>query len=350
MTSKSLLGINLLSPVLFYQNPVDIYQTQEGSTQVTGGGQCDILCGRKCNKNLASDDPASQYQRQKLIQNTVRVYASLYTMNLAGLSGYQKPLRTSQIVEQAGTPYVAPANVYWNQMSDRARPAHQNVKIASGSTYHTSSTRHTITRNRPGAMSPGGVGCDIKHNSYDRYLNKLKGKAPLRRGIIPSGYGEPIPFNRAFPVYGGKTVKTSIINGCDCPDITDNSEQDKRIYGSESSAILDKILSVKYEFNIGDFVWAKKFDSDSDFYKAEIINIVNDTYTVKFDDDITRDMSYCELLIYFDCNCDGNLSLKEKEISKFPFTKYGRSLILSDSNEDNIYCNLLNILATEGIL
>ena len=28
MTSTSLLGINLLNPLLFYQNPVDIYQTQ----------------------------------------------------------------------------------------------------------------------------------------------------------------------------------------------------------------------------------------------------------------------------------------------------------------------------------
>jgi len=350
MTSNSLLGINLLSPVLFYQNPVDIYQTQEGSTQVTGGGQCDILCGRRCNKNLASDNPASQYQRQKLIQNTVRVYASLYTMNLAGLSGYQKPLKTSQIVEQAGTPYVVPANVYWNQMSDRARPAHQNAKIASGSTYHISSTRHTITRNRPGAMSPGGVGCDIKHNSYVRYLNKIKGRSPLRRGIIPPGYGKPIPFNRAFPVYGGKTVKTSIINGCDCPDITNNSEQDKIIYSSKSSDIQDEILSVKYEFNVGDFVWAKKFDSDVTLYKGVIINIIDDNYTVKFDDDIIRVISYCELLIYFDCNCDERLSLKERVISKFLFSRYSRNQIVSPSNEDNIYCNVLNLLATEGIL
>jgi hypothetical protein len=309
MKDNSLLGINLPSAVLFYQNPVDIYQTQEGSTQVYGGGPCDINCSRRCNQNLASNNPASQYQRQKLIQNTVRVYSSLYTMNLAGLAGYQRPLKIPQLVEQNGTPYVAPANVYWNQMSDRARPANQRVKIASGSTYHTSSTRHTITRNRPGAMSPGGIGVDIKHNSYDRYLNKIKGKAPLRRGIIPPGYGEYIPFNRAFPIYGGKTVKTAIINGCDCPDITDNSEQNKRIYASISNVIQDSILSVKYQFNIGDFVWAKKFVSDDTLYKAEIINIINGNYTVKFDDDITRELAYCELLIYFDCNC--NVDLKE---------------------------------------
>ena len=36
MTSKSLLGINLLSPILYYQNPIDIYQTQTGSTEMLG--------------------------------------------------------------------------------------------------------------------------------------------------------------------------------------------------------------------------------------------------------------------------------------------------------------------------
>lgn len=346
MTSKSLLGINLLSPVLFYQNPVDIYQTQNGSTQVNGSA-CGYGSCRGCNKNLASNDPASQYQRQKLIQNTVRVYSSLYTMNLAGLSGYQKPLNQPQIVEQNGTTYIAPANVYWNQMSDRARPSNQTTKVASGSTYHTSSTRHTITRDRPGAMSPGGIGVDIKHNSYDRYLNKLKGKAPLRRGIIPPNYGAPIPFNRAFPVYGGKIVKTSIINGCDCPDITDNIEQDKRIYGSKENALQDEILSVKYEFHVGDFVWAKKYATDNLLNKGKIINIDGGNYTVNFDD-VTRILSYCELIPYFNCDdCTPQLSLTEILLSDLPNQKQLATEFVADNN---IYCELLNLVATEGVI
>jgi len=347
MTSKSLLGINLLSPVLFYQNPVDIYQTQEGSTQVDGSA-CGYGSCRGCNNNLASNDPASQYQRQKLIQNTARVYASLYTMNLAGLSSYQKPLNYPQLVQQDGTPYVAAARVNWNQMSDRARPAHQKTKVASGSTYHTSSTRHTITRHRPGAMSPGGVGVDIKHNSYDRYLNKLKGRATLRRGIIPPNYGAPIPFNRAAPIYGGKIVKTSIINGCDCPDIGDNSIQDKRIYGADVNAIQDKILSVKYKFNIGDFVWARKYNNDTTLYKGEIIEIINDNYTVKFDD-ITRILAYCDMIIYFDCdNCSGGeISLQKILTTDFPYQRQFATLFNSD---ENIYCKLLNLVSTEGLI
>jgi hypothetical protein len=347
MTSKSLLGINLLSPVLFYQNPVDIYQTQNGSTQ-ENSLPCSINCGRGCNKNLASNDPASQYQRQKLIQNTVRVYASLYTMNLAGLAGYQKPLNTPQLVEQDGTHYIAPSNVYWNQMSDRARPAHQVTKVASGSTYHTSSTRHSITRHRPGAMSPGGVGVDIKHNSYDRYLNKLKGKAPLRRGIIPPNYGSPIPFNRAFPVYGGKTVKTAIINGCHCPD-TNNSSQDNFIYGDTSNAIQDKILSVNYKFNVGDFVWAKKFESDATLYKAQIINIVESAFTVKFEDNIIRDLAYCDLFIYFDCSGCNDIQLSTKEIATGDILDQ-LTIASKFRSENNLYCEQLNFIATEGLV
>jgi len=164
----------------------------------------------KCDTNLTSNTPANQYQRQKIIQNTVRVPSSLYTMNVGSLSAYQKP---DDVFHK----------VNWNQMSDRKEPSVQKSN-ASGTTYHSSSTRSSITRMRPGAMSPGGVGCDIKHNSYDRYLNKLKGKSVLRRGTIPYNFGVlDYKFNRAFPIYGGKTTKLNIINGCNCP-LTPNND------------------------------------------------------------------------------------------------------------------------------
>jgi hypothetical protein len=341
------IRVNLLSPVLFYQTPIDILQTQNGSTQVNGV-PTEIYSCRGCNQNLASNNPASQYQRQKLIQNTVRVQSSLYTMNLAGLSGYQKPSSVYQLVEQAGTPYLTVPHVYWNQMSDRAKPAHQVATIASGTIYHTSSTKHTITRNRPGAMSPGGIGVDIKHNSYERRLNKLKGKNVLRRGIIPPKYGSPIIFNQAYPVYGGKVVKTAIINGCDCPEITDNLDADKRIYGSESNAIQDKILDVTYMFTIGDFVWAKKNITDTKLYKAQIIAIDNDIYTIRFiDDDKTIQTHVSSLSIYFDCNGSIEPSIEEEILCN----KYSAldidSLVL---NTSNLECNLLNTLASSIIL
>jgi hypothetical protein len=293
-------------PFIFYQDPTNIYNTRTKINIVEKQYNC-----RQCNQNLASNNPASQYQRQKLIQNTVRVQSSLYTMNLAGLSGYQQPSSTYQLVEQSGTPYVAPPRVNWNQMSDRAKPANQVVKTGSGSTYHGSSTRHTIVRNRPGAMSPGGIGVDIKHNSYERRLNKLKGKSVLRRGVIPPTYGAPIPFNRAEPIYGGKVIKTSIINDCNCPDL--NVTQDNVIYGSILNTIQEQILSVTYTFHLGDFVWAKKSINNDSFYKAEIIYIANNIYTIKFTDDNTIINAYAnELLIYFDCDCSYVPSIQEE--------------------------------------
>jgi hypothetical protein len=300
---------------------------------------------RGCNNNLASDSPASQYQRQKLIQNTVRVKSSLYTMNLAGLTAYQKPSNQYQIVEQAGTPYYVPPKTYWNQMSDRAKPSRQVAKTASGSTYHTSSTRHTITRDRPGALSPGGIGVDIKHNSYDRYLNKIKGKKPLRRGIVEPNYGQPIVFNPAFPIYGGKVVKTNIVNGCKCPDIDDS----KYIYGSESDAIFEQIMSIRYKFNVGDYVWAKKMDDTNTFYKALITGINDGLYEIKFEDDDTMLLvSEQHIFIYNDCDCNINYPIRESLLAS---TQNQRNVDINDTDESiNLYCALLNGLSSRGII
>jgi hypothetical protein len=340
--------VNILSPTLFYQNPVDIYQTQNGSTQVDGLPS-EIRSCRGCNHKLASNDPASQYQRQKLIQKTVRVQSSLYTMNLAGLSGYQKPSQKYQLLEQAGTPYYAPPGVNWNQMSDRASPAIQLTKVASGSSYHSSSTKHSITRDRPGSMSPGGIGVDIKHNSYDRRLLRLKGKSVLRRGVIPPNYGAPIPFNKAYPVYGGKVIKTGIINNCDCPNITDNLAADTLIYGSKSSAIQDTIFSITYKFNIGDFVWAKKDVLNSILYKAQIIDIVNGVYTIKFvDDGQILQTSESSLTIYFDCNCDPYAPPIEESILANQYSAKNIDQLIDGTT--TFYCNLLSGLAGTELL
>jgi len=309
-------SIDLSAPVLYYQNPANALQSYSKSGKYATEASPTYSC-RNCNANLAGSDPASQYQRQKIIQKTVRVYASLYADNLAPLNAYEPALNVPQIVEQAGTPYIVPAGVNWNQMSDRAVPSVQRTVVASGSAYHTSSTKHTITRNRPGALSPGGVGVDIKHNSYARYLNRIKGQAPLRRGVIPPNYGAPIPFTLAYPIYGGKTIKTSIVNNCNCP--TNNSQTGNDIiYQSKANAIQDQILSVTYKFNIGDLVWALKHPTDTSFKKGEIIDISSDKqkYTVKFfDDGSIKKVPGYSILIYFDCNCQADGSLEEQALS-----------------------------------
>ena len=270
-----------------------LYANDKTSSPCFEKGSC-----RSFNHNLNGNDPASQYQRQKIIQNTVRVKSSLYTMNLAALSVYQRPDLIYKLVDNSGATYVVPPSVNWNQMSDRKEPHVQVVKTGSGSTYGASSTKRTIMRLRPGALSPGGSGVDIKHNSYERYLNRLKGKGPVRRGVIPPTYGTPyIPFNRAFPVYGGKTIKTSIVSNCNC---SENEIVDTNIY--KNSDLQNQILNVTYTFNVGDFVWAKKYAGISTNYeKATIISIVDGLYTVQFADGTETVVIKCELLIYYDC-------------------------------------------------
>ena len=145
---------------------------------------------RRCDTNLTSNTPAVKIQIQKIIQNVVRVQSSLYTMNVGALNAYRNP-------------YVT-----WNRMSDRGQASVQKTYVpGGGGLLGGNSTRSAITRCRPGALSPGGVGCDIKHNSYDRYLNRLKGRGPLRRGIDA----------KTRPISGGKVVNFSIVSGCRCP-------------------------------------------------------------------------------------------------------------------------------------
>ena len=69
----SFLGINLLAPVLFYQNPIDAFQTYNGSTQVDGIPTEFNSCRRR-NMNLSSNAPYSQYQKQKIIQKLHHIF------------------------------------------------------------------------------------------------------------------------------------------------------------------------------------------------------------------------------------------------------------------------------------
>ena len=267
---------------------------------------------RSCDTNLTSNTPANQYQLQKQIQNTVRVYASLYTANLGPLTAYQKP-----------GPKVY--NVGWNQMSDRPVPSVQKTVVPTG-TNCTLNRKHTsVTSSRPGCQSPGGVGCDIKHNSYDRYLNRLKGRGPLRRGVIPPTFGAPvIPFNPAFPIYGAKTVKTNIVSGCDCPitkneenviipaEITSLNNGNGNGNGNGNVQIYDNPLyqpypSAEFSFKEDDYVFA--IQQGNTFYtRALVLKKYDDIlYLIQYDNDVVEIQSADALLPYYSCNCGGQI-------------------------------------------
>jgi len=240
-----------------------------------------------CNGNLSSSDPASQYQRLKIIQNTVRVPSSLYTMNLGALNVYQSP--------------VDHTRVNWNQMSDRAVRHSQPVNVSS----HGSRTRRTITRHQPNASTPGGLGCDIKHNSYYRYLDRLKAKKPIRRDNIPPHFGTPLPFNPAFPIYGGKTMKTSIINNCNCP-IAPIQLNEKLIYKTYySPADLFQPGCNTCNYNVGSYIFTNTY-VDGEILRAQITAIAGNIYTIKYDNGNIATIQSSNLLDKFYCACPGN--------------------------------------------
>ena len=250
---------------------------------------------RGCDTNLTTNSPANQYQRLKLIQNTVRVYSSLYTMNVAALTAYRKPS-------------VITHGVCWNQMSDRPFPSVQKTVVPTGY-FHSLNNRHySVTSSRPGGQSPGGVGCDIKHNSYDRYLNRLKGKGPLRLGVVPQKYGEPyLPFNPAFPIYGGKTIKTNIVNGCNCPINASIEDISKLYVNSDYIPISEDRFKIYY--SVGDNVYAIK--EKTDYYSKAVVIAINSNnrqvYDIQFEDGtIMTNISYVVLLKYYPCNCLSN--------------------------------------------
>jgi hypothetical protein len=247
---------------------------------------------RNCDTNLTSNTPANQYQILKLIQNTVRVPASLYVSNLGPLNAYKKPI---------SAPDDGFHGVCWNQMSDRPVPSVQRATIPTGFANSLNNRHNSVTSSRPGCQTPGGAGCDIKHNSYDRYLNRLKGKGPLRRGPIPPKFGTPVPFNPAFPIYGGKTVKTNIINGCDCPIESKklDLQQDIRIY---NNPLYQNYPTGNRSFLVGDYVYA--IEASNTFYsKATVIEVNGNTYTIEFTDGTTSVQNVNQLLVYFPCDC-----------------------------------------------
>jgi len=192
------------------------------------------------------NDGASQYQKEKIIRNMVRTKSSLYTMNLATCNVYNNENSVK--------------NVNWNQSSDR-NVAHIQKNVVP---THASSTKRTITRNRPGAGSPGGVGVDVKHGSYERRLARLKGKSCAK----------------------------NMVASC---NTTANYDKDETY--------------VEFEFQVGDYCWALRTNLGP-FYKAQImaIDLTNDIYTIQFINDYgnpdgTDEYRSKEELLIYTCSC-----------------------------------------------
>lgn len=249
---------------------------------------------RMCHKNNSSN-PAIINQTQKIIQNVVRVKSSLYTMNLAGLNVYQSPVETYQLVQQNGTSYIVPPGLNWNQMSDRAKPSNQLLK--TGSTG-SNSLKRTKVSNKPGSMSPGGLGVDIKHNSYERYLNRLKGKGLLKKGIVQISDGQKMT--------GGKKSRLAIVNNCNCI----NNEEPEEYENYNISEFDDIMYNFRYNFQENDIVLVKKNKYDNLWHRGIIIKILDDIFVIDFGSGILEEINinFYKIIPYFkkESNCQEN--------------------------------------------
>jgi hypothetical protein len=104
-------------------------------------------------------------------------------------------------------------------MSDQPSPSIQPRITGSNS------LKGTIISSKPGSQTPGGAGCDIKHNSYDRYLNRLKGKE-LKPAILKKCNVKPTIGNYyTYEIDPSKVVhkKCIIENNCKNIKTTDTS-------------------------------------------------------------------------------------------------------------------------------
>ena len=158
---------------------------------------------------------------EKRIQNQVSVHESQYTDVLGAMTIAGSYLDASANPLQATTVWSNRFSL--RNQSDRREASRTGPSIptnAAGSTNYVNvptrgnSTRSTITANKPGAMTPGGYGVDVKHGSYARYLGKLKG----RTMAVPRNNGVPIQYNVApTAVINNKSFRFNLLNrNCRC--------------------------------------------------------------------------------------------------------------------------------------
>lgn len=102
--------------------------------------------------------------------------------------------------------YTSPGNRSQAFGDDLKMPGYVNVPTRGNS------TTSTITGNRPGAMTPGGQGVDVKHGSYHRYLAKKKGFILSKNRVDIETTPRPLEgennmyFFRKNPAYKSSTI------------------------------------------------------------------------------------------------------------------------------------------------
>ena len=141
---------------------------QVSSCDCNGGPIPTVVQCKTCATGGISDtirSPLWVEANQRILQKQVRAPSSQYADSLAAMT-----VRGSFVGPKNNNPIPSNSGVNWNQSSDRARPGFMKLYVPS----RGNSTKYSITRCRPGSSAPGGVGVDVKHNSYARFLNRKK--------------------------------------------------------------------------------------------------------------------------------------------------------------------------------
>lgn len=157
-----------------------------------------------CNSDVNRE--AKLDRTNKLIYNLVRTPASLYMNNLGAVVVSRDILYN--ITNSSSKFYFGQAGT--SQQSDRAKLS-GSLRFNRLVPSRGNSTKRSKTSMRPGTQSPGGIGVDVKHNSYQRYLLKKKGLHALQGSAALGNHNTKIQNNkyRKGPVIAGCS-RTSI--------------------------------------------------------------------------------------------------------------------------------------------
>lgn len=150
-------------------------------------------CSDRCNGGDPWCDWNKQLITQKKIWGLVGKSSSSFqdmtsSVNVVGpLSG----MYSNKPLEKYGY-------VNWNQSSDRNVAGIQQRYVPRNK-----------TRQRPGSSGGSGVGVDVKHNSYARFLARKKGKILTTMPNLSSG---PMTPNLEKPIKGNKNYLLGLDN------------------------------------------------------------------------------------------------------------------------------------------
>ena len=182
------------------------------------GSDCILSYNCKKNGDISGCTSLDKVTIEKRIQNQSRMPESQYINALDAVTVSQNMLSfkgsKQNYFDMSSRVWSTPNNL--RNQSDRSTPSNSGAwtgpnsrNPALGVKYgikgyvnvptRGNSTKTTITANRPGAMTPGGEGVDVKHGSYHRYLAKKKGYLLTKQSV--SVNTKPIPITGANNQY-----------------------------------------------------------------------------------------------------------------------------------------------------